>query len=211
VVNPEIIMPYPQNLSFEEASALPLTLLTAMQMVEKSQIKKGEKALVMAAGSGVSVMLIQILKSMGVYVIGCAGNEEKLKKAKEIGADETLNYNQKNWSKNLKNVIDVIFDHTGKNFFKDLVKIVKWGGKIVICGATSGADSEIDLRYVFFKQINIIGSTMGARHHLLKGLKLVRENKIKPFIFQVLPLEEIKRAHILIEERKTFGKIVLRI
>ncbi len=212
VVKKDLLLPYPENMSFEEAASLPLTLLTAMQMVEKSEIQPYQNALVMAAGSGVSVMLIQILKAMNVYVFATSSKEEKLKKAKEIGADETINYTEKGWEKILKSKkIDVIFDHTGKMFFPSLLKIVKWGGKVVICGATSGHDADIDLRYVFFKQISIIGSTMGARKHLLKGLGLVNKGKIKPFVHDVLPLDDIKKAHQLLENRKVFGKIVLKI
>ena len=183
-----------------------------MQMVEKSNVKPMDTALVMAAGSGVSVMLIQILKAMNVYVITTSSKEEKLKKAKELGADELINYAEEGWEKKLKGrKIDVIFDHTGKNFLPSLLKIVKWGGKIVTCGATSGHDANIDLRYIFFKQIELIGSTMGARRHLLKGLELVRKGKVKPFIHTVLPLEEIRKAHKLLEERKVFGKVVLKV
>ena len=212
VIKKELLMPYPENLSFEEAASIPLTLLTAMQMVEKSNVKPMDTALVMAAGSGVSVMLIQILKAMNVYVITTSSKEEKLKKAKELGADELINYAEEGWEKKLKGrKIDVIFDHTGKNFLPSLLKIVKWGGKIVTCGATSGHDANIDLRYIFFKQIELIGSTMGARRHLLKGLELVRKGKVKPFVHTVLPLEEIRKAHELLEERKVFGKVVLKV
>ncbi len=211
-VKKELLMPYPENLSFEEAASIPLTLLTAMQMVEKSDIKPMETALVMSAGSGVSVMLIQILKAMNVYVITTSSSKEKLEKAKELGADEFINYREEGWENKLKGrKIDVIFDHTGKDFLPSLLKIVKWGGKIITCGATSGHNASIDLRYIFFKQVEIKGSTMGGRRHLLKGLEFVRKGKIKPFIHTVLPLEEIKKAHKLLEEREVFGKVVLKI
>ncbi|MEN3044200.1 MAG: alcohol dehydrogenase catalytic domain-containing protein [Candidatus Hydrothermales bacterium] len=212
VVKKELLMPYPSNLSFEEAACLPLTLLTAMQMVKKSKIKPFQTALVMAAGSGVSVMLIQILKALNCYVVAGSSSDDKLKKAKELGADEIINYTDKDWEKKLKGKkIDVIFDHIGKDFLFSLLRISKWGGKIITCGATSGFDTSIDLRYIFFKQISLIGSTMGARKHLLQGINLLNSGKIKPVIDRVLPLEKIKDAHILLEEKKVFGKIVLKV
>lgn len=212
VVKKELLLPFPNNLNFEEGAALPLTLLTAMHMVKKSKIKPYQTAIVMSAGSGVSVMLIQILKALNVYVIATSSKEEKLEKAKELGVDEVINYSEKEWEKKLKGkTIDCIFDHTGKEFLSSLLRIVKWGGKIVTCGATSGADTNIDLRYIFFKQISLIGSTMGRRKDLFDGLELVKKGKIKPVIHTVLPLEEIKKAHKLLEERKVFGKIVLNV
>ncbi|MEO0255435.1 MAG: zinc-binding dehydrogenase [candidate division WOR-3 bacterium] len=212
VVKKELIFPFPSDLSFEEASSLPLTLLTAMHMVKKSKIKPYQTALVMAAGSGVSVMLIQILKALNVYVIATSSKKEKLERAKKIGVDEVINYSENDWEKKLKGrTIDCIFDHTGKEFLPSLFRIVKWGGKIVTCGATSGANANIDLRYIFFKQISLIGSTMGRRKDLLDGLQLVNMGKIKPVIYEVLPLEEIIKAHRMLEERKAFGKIVLKV
>ncbi|MEN3045671.1 MAG: alcohol dehydrogenase catalytic domain-containing protein [Candidatus Hydrothermales bacterium] len=212
VVKKELLMPYPPDLSFEEAASLPLTLLTAMQMVKKSKIKPFQTSLVMAAGSGVSVMLIQILKALNCYVIAGSSSDDKLKKAKELGADEIIKYSEKDWEKKLRGrKIDVIFDHVGKEFLPSLLRVLKWGGKIVTCGATSGFDATFDLRYIFFKQISLIGSTMGARKHLLEGLKLVNMGKIRPVINCVLPLEKVKEAHILLEERRVFGKVVLKI
>lgn len=170
------IFKMPSGLSFVEAASLPLTLLTAMQMVEKAKPEPGMNVLVMAAGSGVSSMLIQILKAFNCNVFVTTGSEEKIERAKWLGAEEGVVYKEKGWEKKLKNIcekIDIIFDHTGKDFWESLIKIVNWGGKIVVCGATSGYDAITDLRHVFFRQIQIIGSTMGGRKHLLKGLKLV--------------------------------------
>lgn len=203
----------PENISFVEAAAIPLSLLTAVQMVEKANPEPGMNCLVMAAGSGVSLNLIQILKVIKCNVFVTAGNKEKIERAKWFGADDGVVYTENNWEKKLKNIcekIDIIFDHTGKEFWEKLIKIVNWGGKIVICGATSGYDAKIDLRHVFFRQIQIIGSTMGGRKHLLKGLEYIKKGFIKVSISKVLNFEKAQEAHRLIEERKIFGKIVLK-
>jgi NADPH:quinone reductase-like Zn-dependent oxidoreductase len=208
----EIVFKIPEGISFIEASAIPLSLLTAMQMVEKANIEPGMNSLVMAGSSGVSLYLIQILKIFRCNVFVTASSKEKIEKAKEFGAIDGVNYNEKDWEKKLKNIcekIDVIFDHTGKEYFENLIKIVNWGGKIIICGATSGYDAKIDLRHVFFRQIQIIGSTMGGRRHLLKGIEYVKKGFIKVPIFEVFNFEKVKEAHKIIEERKAIGKIVL--
>lgn len=203
----------PSGLSFVEAASLPLTLLTAMQMVEKANPEPGMNILVMAAGSGVSSMLIQILKILNCNIFVTAGNKEKIERAKWLGAIDGVVYEERDWEKKLKNIcgkIDIIFDHTGREFWESLIKTINWGGKIVICGATSGYDTRTDLRHIFFRQIQIIGSTMGSRRHLLKGLEFVERGFIKPIVGKVMNIEKIQNAHRLIEERKIFGKVVLK-
>lgn len=214
VVPKENVFLIPKGLSFVEAASLPLTLLTAMQMMEKANPEPGMNVLVMAAGSGVSSMLIQILRAKNCNIFVTAGSKEKIERAKWLGAEEGVVYADKGWEKKLKNIcekIDIIFDHTGKDFWESIVKIAKWGGKIVICGATSGYSAITDLRHVFFRQIHIMGSTMGARKHLLKGLELVEMGFIKPIVGKVMSIDKIQNAHKLIEERKIFGKVVLKI
>ncbi len=210
----ENVFPMPKGLSFIEAASLPLTLLTAIQMVDKVNLEPGMNVLVMAAGSGVSSMLIQVLKAKNCNIFVTAGSKEKLERAKWLGAEEGVVYEDKEWEKKLRNIcekIDIIFDHTGKDFWESIIKIVNWGGKIVICGATSGYDAVTDLRHIFFRQIHMIGSTMGARKHLLKGLELVEKGFIKPIVGKVMNLDKVQNAHRLIEERKVFGKVVLKI
>ena len=135
--------------------------------------------------------------------------EKKIKVGSKI-----VVYKDKGWEKKLRNIcerIDIIFDHTGKDFWENIIKIVSWGGKIITCGATSGYSVTTDLRQIFFRQIQIIGSTMGGRKHLLKGLDLVQRGFIKPIVGKVMSIDKIQNAHKLIEQRKIFGKIVLKI
>ncbi|MFD3005708.1 zinc-binding dehydrogenase [Thermus tengchongensis] len=207
----------PPNLSFEEAAAIPLTFLTAWQMVvDKLQVRPGEDVLVMAAGSGVSVAAIQIAKLFGARVIATAGSEEKLRKAKELGADETVNYTHPDWYKEVRRLTggkgaDKVVDHTGALYFEGVIRATANGGRIAIAGASSGYEGTLPFAHVFFRQLSILGSTMGSKSRLFPILRFVEQGRLKPVIGQVLPLEEAAEGHRLLEERRIFGKVVLRV
>ncbi|MFN4071102.1 MAG: zinc-binding dehydrogenase [Thermus caldifontis] len=217
LVVPEVnLLKKPQNLSFEEAAAIPLTFLTAWQMVvDKLQVQPGEDVLVMAAGSGVSVAAIQIAKLFGARVIATAGSEEKLRKAKELGADETVNYTHPDWPKEVRRLTggkgaDKVVDHTGALYFEGVIRATANGGRIAIAGASSGYEGTLPFAHVFFRQLSILGSTMGSKSHLFPILRFVEQGKLRPVVGQVLPLEEAAEGHRLLEERRVFGKVVLR-
>jgi NADPH:quinone reductase-like Zn-dependent oxidoreductase len=207
----------PQNLSFEEAAAIPLTFLTAWQMVvDKLQVRPGEDVLVMAAGSGVSVAAIQIAKLFGARVIATAGSEEKLRKAKELGADETVNYTHPDWPKEVRRLTggkgaDKVVDHTGALYFEGVIRATANGGRIAIAGASSGYEGTLPFAHVFFRQLSILGSTMGSKSRLFPILRFVEQGRLKPVVGQVLSLEEAAEGHRLLEERRVFGKVVLRV
>lgn len=207
----------PQNLSFEEAAAIPLTFLTAWQMVvDKLQVRPGEDVLVMAAGSGVSVAAIQIAKLFGARVIATAGSEEKLRKAKELGADETVNYTHPDWPKEVRRLTggkgaDKVVDHTGALYFEGVIRATANGGRIAIAGASSGYEGTLPFAHVFFRQLAILGSTMGSKSRLFPILRFVEQGRLKPVVGQVLSLEEAAEGHRLLEERRVFGKVVLRV
>ncbi len=210
------LLPYPEGLAHEEVASMLLVFLTAWEMVEKAQVEAGQWALVMAAGSGVSTALIQILRLRGVRVIAAAGSREKVERALELGAEEGIVYREEDLVTRVREIVGkagvpVIFDHTGKEFWSQLIRACAWGGRIVTCGATSGYQAELDLRHVFFRQISIRGSTMGSRSHLFKVLRLAEQGVLKAVVDRVLPLEEAAQAHRLLEERKVFGKVVLRV
>ena len=218
LVVPEVnLLKKPQNLSFEEAAAIPLTFLTAWQMVvDKLQVRPGEDVLVMAAGSGVSVAAIQIAKLFGARVIATAGSEEKLRKAKELGADETVNYTHPDWPKEVRRLTggkgaDKVVDHTGALYFEGAIRATANGGKIAIAGASSGYEGTLPFAHVFFRQLSILGSTMGSKSRLFPILRFVEQGKLKPVVGQVLPLEEAAEGHRLLEERRVFGKVVLQV
>lgn len=218
LVVPEVnLVRKPQNLSFVEAAAIPLTFLTAWQMVvDKLQVRPGEDVLVMAAGSGVSVAAIQIAKLFGARVIATAGSEEKLRKAKELGADETVNYTHPDWPKEVRRLTggkgaDKVVDHTGALYFEGVIRATANGGRIAIAGASSGYEGTLPFAHVFFRQLSILGSTMGSKSRLFPILRFVEQGRLKPVVGQVLSLEEAAEGHRLLEERRVFGKVVLRV
>ncbi|BCP65538.1 zinc-binding dehydrogenase [Thermus thermophilus] len=218
VVLPEAnLAPKPKNLSFEETAAIPLTFLTAWQMVvDKLGVRPGDDVLVMAAGSGVSVAAIQIAKLFGARVIATAGSEDKLRRAKALGADETVNYTHPDWPKEVRRLTggkgaDKVVDHTGALYFEGVIKATANGGRIAIAGASSGYEGTLPFAHVFYRQLSILGSTMASKSRLFPILRFVEEGKLKPVVGQVLPLEAAAEGHRLLEERRVFGKVVLQV
>jgi len=209
------VIPKPRNLSWEEAAAVPLVTLTAWHMlVTRAAIQPGESVLVHAAGSGVGSVAIQIAKLFGARVIGTASSDAKLSKARELGADETINYSSDDWPKQVKRLtngkgVDVVFEHTGAATWPGSLVSLKKGGRLVTCGATSGYDARTDLRQVFYRQLSILGSFMGSKAELLAAMKFVETGQIRPVVDRTLPLAEARRAHGLMEDRAQFGKLVL--
>lgn len=209
------VLPKPARLSFEEAAAVPLTFMTAWHaLVERAKLRLGETVLVHAAGSGVGVAAVQIAKLLGARVIATAGSDAKLEKAKALGADEVVNYEKQDFSKEVKRLtdrkgVDVVFEHVGKTTWEKSILSVAIGGRITTVGATTGFDPLTDLRHVFFRQISILGSTMGTAADLLEVLRFVGEGRLKPVVDRVMPLAEARKAQDLLSERAQFGKIVL--
>lgn len=205
----------PQNLSWEEAAALPLVTLTAWHMlVARARVQPGEDVLIHAAGSGVGSIGIQIAKLHGARVITTAGSDDKLAKARELGADETINYTRVDWPKEVKRLtngrgVDVVFEHTGATTWPGSITSLKKGGRLVTCGATSGFDARTDLRHVFYRHLTILGSMMGSKADLLEAMKFIEQGRIRAVVDRVLPLAEARTAHELMEDRAQFGKLVL--
>lgn len=209
------LLPFPQNLDFVQAACLPLVFLTAWQMlVDKADIRPGQWVLIHGGGSGVGSAGIQIAKLFGCRVITTAGSEAKLEKAKALGADFGINYKKENFLDAVariagKQAIDVVFEHVGKALWKESLLCLKWGGVLVTCGATTGAEVTTDLRQVFFRQLRILGSTMGSRGSQFEILRQVEAGRLKPVLDRTLPLAEAREAHRLLETGEVFGKIVL--
>jgi NADPH:quinone reductase-like Zn-dependent oxidoreductase len=210
------VFPKPANISWEEAAALPLVTVTAWHMlVGRANLQPGEDVLVHAAGSGVGSIAIQIARLRGARVITTASSDEKLAKARELGADETINYSNPDWPKEVKRLtdrrgVDVVFEHTGSETWPGSIASLKNNGRLVTCGATSGFDARTDLRQVFYRHLTILGSFMGSKAELLEAMKFVRAGKIKGVVDRVLPLSAAREAHELIENRGQFGKVVLQ-
>jgi NADPH:quinone reductase-like Zn-dependent oxidoreductase len=211
------LLPMPKGLSFTQAAAIPLCFLTAWQMVvRKGQVRAGQTVLVQAAGSGVSSAAIQIARMLGARVITTTSTDEKAARAKSLGADEVINYTTHDFVAECKRLtdkkgVDVVIEHVGGEVFVKSVLATAWGGRVVTCGATAGFTPTIDLRHIFFRQVEVLGSTMGPKGDLFGILRLVEEGKLKPVVDRVLPLWSAVEAHQLLEDRKVFGKVVLEV
>lgn len=209
----ENLLPFPEALSFEEAACLPLTFLTAWQMlVLKARLRPGETVLILGAGAGVSVAAIQIAKLHGARVIATSTSETKRERAKGLGADEVIpteGFFQEVRRLTGKRGVDVVVDHVGAATWDSSIKILVPGGRLVTCGATSGFDARTDLRFVFFRQVELLGSTMGPKGSMFEILSHVASGRLRPVLDRALPLSEAKEAHRALESREPFGKVVL--
>lgn len=215
---PEVnVIPVPAGLTPVQAAALPVTFITAWNMlVTLGNIRSGQTVLVMGAASGVGVAALQIAKLFGANVIAAAGSDDKLAKAKTLGADHGINYHTQAIADEVKQLtgrrgVDIIFEHVGGDTWKELIPIMAPGGTLVTCGATSGPIAETDIRYLFMRQLRLQGAYMGSKADLLTVLPLVAAGKLNPVVDQVLPLSEAAQAHQILEERRQFGKVILTI
>jgi NADPH:quinone reductase-like Zn-dependent oxidoreductase len=211
------LFPIPADLDFQEAATIPLVFLTAWHMlVGRAGVRPGEKVLVHAAGSGVSSAAIQIARLNGAKVIATAGSEEKCAWARKLGAQETINYRNTDFVRDVrrwagKKGVDIALDHVGEDTFERTLQCLAKGGRYVTCGATSGFIMKADFRLVFFKGLSILGSTMGSRHELARVLDHVAAGDLRPVVDRVLPLEQVAEAHRHLESRAAIGKTVLQL
>jgi len=216
-VEPRFLLRKPNALSFAEAAALPLDLLTAWHMlVSRAALRQGEVVLVHAGGSGVGSAAIQIAKLFGATVYATVGSHQKGEKAKALGADETILYREVDFAAEVRKLtakrgVDVVIEHVGLDTFEGSLRSLTRGGRLVTCGATSGAEVTINLRMVFFKSLSILGSTMGSLAELHTIMRHVERGELRPVVGKILPLEEIAEAHRLLENREVFGKVVLEV
>src|SRR2546425_8457658 len=211
-----IVLPIPDSFSFEEAAAAPLVFLTAWSMmVVKGNIRPGEDVLILGAGAGVGTAAIQIAKMVGCRVFATASTDEKLERARRLGADVLINYKTQEFDKRIRELtnkrgVDVVVDYIGADTWVRSLRSARRGGRVLTCGATTGFDPQTDLRQIFFRQVQVIGSTMGSHRDFLDVMKCVLRGQLRPVVDRVLPLREARRGHELIEARAVFGKIVLR-
>jgi NADPH:quinone reductase-like Zn-dependent oxidoreductase len=213
------LLPKPARLSMVEAAAVPLTFLTAWQMlVVRAKVAPGDVVLVHAVGSGVGVAALQIAKLHAATVVALARTEDKLEKARALGADAGVLTHGADWPKAVralpfvgKRGVDIVVEHVGKDTWDASLKLAKKGGVVVTCGASSGWDAPTDLRHVFFRQVQILGSTMGSKSLLHRILPLVGEGRLSPVVDRTFPLAEAAAAHAHLESRAQFGKVVLTV
>jgi NADPH:quinone reductase-like Zn-dependent oxidoreductase len=205
----------PRNLSFEESASFPLTFLTAWHMViSRGELQPGQTILVIGGSSGIGSAAIQISRLAGARVIATVGSPEKFEKAKKMGADFVLNHETEPVHAKVKELthgdgVDLVFEHIGPKTWKESIASLKKGGKLVICGSTTGPATELDLRFVFSRHLSILGSSLGTRAELMTLINLMEEKKLHPVVDRTFPLKEAGRAHELLESRKLFGKLVL--
>jgi NADPH:quinone reductase-like Zn-dependent oxidoreductase len=208
-------LPYPENLSWEQAAAVPLVFLTAWHMlVTRARIRPGEDVLVIGAGSGVGSAAVQIARLHGARVIATAGSAAKLERARGLGAQETIDHATEDVAARARALtdrkgVDVVFEHVGGSVFEAAVAALARDGRLVTCGATTGGKVTLDVNLLFGRHLALLGSWMGRRSDLNAVLKHVASGALKPVVDSVLPLAEARRAHERLEARDTFGKLVL--
>ncbi|MCM3739454.1 zinc-binding dehydrogenase [Oceanobacillus luteolus] len=215
IVPAENIAPKPEFLSWEEAAALPLAGVTAFRsLMYRGNLNKGETVLIPGIGSGVALFALQIAVAHGANVYVTSSSDEKLVKAQELGAKGGVNYRNENWAKELKQEMggaDLVIDGVGGDTFKDLIYLCNPAGRIVSFGATRGPVKELVLPHVFFKQIDIKGTTMGSPEDFQDMVDFFEEHKISPYVDKTYSLSEAADALKYMEEGKNFGKITLQI
>jgi NADPH:quinone reductase-like Zn-dependent oxidoreductase len=209
------VAPKPPNLSFEEAASIPLCFTTALHMMlTRAHLRVGETVLVNAAGSGVGVAAIQIAKLHGARVIASAGSDEKLAKARELGADDVINYTTTSLAEEARKLtggrgVDLAVENVGTTIFEQSVLALARNGRLVTCGATAGPDATINVTRFFLAQKTIYGSFMGTKAELLRYLPYFADGRLKAVVDRVYPLKDARDAVSRMLQREQFGKIVL--
>ena len=210
-----VVLPIPDSLSFEDAAATPLVFLTAWSMlISKARIQPGEDVLILGVGAGVGTASLQIAKMVGCRVFATASTDAKLEQARQLGADFLIDYRTEEFDKKIRELtgkrgVDVVVDYIGKDTWVQSLRSARKGGRIVTCGATSGYAPQTDLRQIFYRQLQVFGSTMGSHREFIDVMKCVFRGQLKPIVHAVLPLAESRKAHEMIENREVFGKLVL--
>ena len=215
LANADEALPLPAGFPFEEAAAFPLVFLTAWHMlVGRAGVKPGETVLIHAGGSGVGHAAIQIAKHFKARVLATVGSDAKAAKAKTLGADEVINYQREPFDERARALtdgrgVDVVVEHIGPQVWEGSIKSLAKGGRLVTCGATSGASAPLDLRYVYSRQLSILGSMMGTRAELAAVADLVLGRTIRPVVDTVFPLPEARAAQERMLGRSVFGKLLV--
>jgi NADPH:quinone reductase-like Zn-dependent oxidoreductase len=211
------VYPIPDGLSFEEAAAFPLVFETAYRMlVTRAQLREGEWVLLWGIGSGVSTAGLAIARALGARTIVTSSSDAKLERARGLGADVTVNHADGDVKAAVKEATgghgaDVVIDHVGEATWRTSLDVAAREGRIAICGATSGPNPPAALHRVWWKQLTILGSTMGTKADFEGAYDLIASGRARPVVDEVVPLEEIRAAHERLEAGEQLGKIVLSI
>jgi len=209
------VIPIPDSLGFNQAASVPLVFLTAWHMlVGRAGIRPGQTVLVLGANSGVGIAGIQLAKFFNATVIATAGDDRKSEMARKLGADYVINHYKQKISEEVRRItakrgVDIVLEHVGKSTWDESLKSLRPAGTLVTCGATTGPDVGIDLRFVYSRQLTILGSYMGTMGELCEVLRHVFSGKLKPVVDRTFPLKDARAAHEYMEKSQMFGKIVL--
>lgn len=209
------VVPIPDHVTFEAAAAFPLTFLTAWHMLlTRARLRAGDTVLVVAGTSGVGQAAIQIARLHGARVIATAGSERKLARAAALGADAVVDHHQQDVVAEVRRLtdkrgVDVVIEHVGQATWDRSVRALAPGGRLVICGNTTGWDAAIDLRFLFSRQLSLLGSYMGTKGELLQAVRFLADGRLAPLVDAVLPLEAAAEAHRRLEAGDVAGKLLL--
>jgi NADPH:quinone reductase-like Zn-dependent oxidoreductase len=209
------VIPKPSELAWEEAGSLALVLLTSWRMlVGRARIQAGDFVLIWGAAGGLGSMAIQICRIFGARPIAVASSDDKLKFCRTLGAEHLINRKKQDVLEEVRKIVgrrgvDVVFEHVGKATWEQSVASLKWGGTLVTCGATTGFEAPTDLRFLWNKQMNFLGSHMGNKTDLIEGLRWVQSGHIKSVVSHSFPLQEAARAQALMEKNEAMGKMAL--
>ena len=217
-----LVVPIPARVSFRDAACAPVAFATVEHMLfDNAKLEPGETILVQAGGSGIGTTAIKLAKAIGCTVITTVGDDDKAQKAKALGADHVINYQEVDFSKwaierygkpqrrSYEGGVDVVINFTGGDTWQPSLRCLKRGGKLLVCGATAGHDPKEDLRYVWTFELKIIGSNSFYDNDLKGLMDLIAAGKMKPVIDKVLPLEQAAEGLRLIQDREVFGKVIV--
>jgi NADPH:quinone reductase-like Zn-dependent oxidoreductase len=209
------VIALPAGIGFVEGAAFPLTFLTAWHMlVTRAAVKPGEEVLVLAAGSGVGQAAIQVARLHGAKVLATAGTEEKLARARALGAEAVVNHHTDDLPKRIRELtdgrgVDIVVEHVGQATWERSLRCLARAGRLVTCGATTGHQASVDLRFLFGRQLSLLGSYMGTKGEMLEAASFLAAGRLKPVVDRVYPLPEAAEAQRRLEKAGQFGKIVL--
>jgi alcohol dehydrogenase len=209
------VIPKPKSLTWEGAAAISSVLVTVWRMlVVRAKMQPGDTVLIWGATGGLGVMAVQLCKAFNATAIAVCGSDEKCALAAELGADHVINRKRQRVTREVSSItnrrgVDIVLEHAGAATWEMSTHCLKWGGTIVTCGATTGFNAPFDIRFLWNKQQNYLGSHFGTTAELLDAMRFVESGRIKPVVMEVLPLEDIARGHEILESGDIMGKIVV--
>ena len=215
ILDPVNIHKKPEHLSFPDAASMQLVFMTAYQMlIIRAKLQPNETVLIYGGSSGIGSAAIQISRDLGANVIATSGSDLKCEFSKKLGAHHVVNHNEGNWKDEIKlitemNGINVVFEHVGSATWKESIRLLSKGGRLVTCGATTGADVDINLAHLFMKQQSILGSTMSNIPAFKKVMAKINQKQYLPNVDKIFAMKDIREAHNYIENRQQMGKVVL--